>query len=137
MITEKKDKTFMEKGKDFVKKHKWKIVAGVGLAAVGGIIYGVSKTSRATTADDIMEKLLEDSEDYCNGWKKLDDDILGIGTVTDLGINTDVKYVDAIVNDITVADIGKLGEGFMNIDGVTEDNTVSMSISVIGVCETE
>lgn len=135
MITEKKDKTFMEKSKDFVKRHKWKIVAGVGLAAVGGIIYGVSKTS--AKVDDLIEKALEDNDGYYPGWKRLDGDAIGIGTVTDLGHNLADEYVDAIVSGITVADLGKLGEGLTNVEGITEDHTVSMVLSVLNVSETE
>ena len=127
--------TKMEKCKNFVKKHKWKIVAGVSLAAVGGIVYGVSKTS--VIADDIVEKVLDNNDGYYPGWKKLDDNAVGIGTVTDLSHNLADEYVDAIVNDITVADLGKLGEGLTNVEGITEDHEVSMSVSVLGVCETE
>ena len=127
--------TKMEKCKNFVKKHKWKIVAGVSLAAVGGIVYGVSKTS--VKVDDIVEKALDNNDGYYPGWKRLDGNAVGIGTVDDLGLNLADGYVDAIVNDITVADLGKLGEGLTNVEGITEDHEVSMMLSVLNVSETE
>lgn len=127
--------TKMEKCKNFVKKHKWKIVAGVGLVAVGGIAYGISKAS--VKVDDIVENVLEDNDGYYPGWKRLDDNAVGIGTVTDLSLNLADEYVGAIVNDITVADLGKLGEGLTNVEGITEDHKVSMMLSVLNVNETE
>lgn len=127
--------TKMEKCKNFVKKHKWKIVAGLSLAAVGGIVYGVSKTS--VKVDDIVEKALDNNDGYYPGWKKLDHDTIGIGEVADLDINLTSGYLEGIVNDISVTDIGKLGEELMKIDGVTEDKTVSVVFDVFDVIETE
>lgn len=125
--------TKMEKCKNFVKKHKWKIIAGGSLAVIGGIAYGISKAS--VKADKLLEIVDVDS-----GYNKFDDFMegveLGVGTVDDAWRES-ARSMDLILNDIKVADVGKLGEGLMNIDGVNEDTDLSMMLCLLDVNKNE
>lgn len=53
-----------------------------------------------------------------------------VGTVTDLWFD---KYqnVKVIVKDITLADIGRLGEAFSNVDGTVNDRKIKIEMTIL------
>lgn len=115
--------TKKEKVLNFVKKHK-KELAVAAVAVVGGaVVFAVTKKKpksinllESNINSDWAEK--EKARIAALDWK--------LGELTDFW--DEGHCVNAIVNDITVADLGKLGEESLKIDGVTNDSTVSMVV---------
>lgn len=112
--------------KEFVKTHK-KEIALTALAVVGGAVVFAITRKNPKIATQAVEKVSE------NQWKWLDAPELSIGTITDLSTNG--QWTDAIVNDITVADLGRFGEELCKIEGVKPNTIVSSVMSFIGEVE--
>ena len=118
--------TKKEKVLNFVKEHK-KELAIAAVAVVGGtVLFALTrkkpesiKMLEATAGSDWKQKELARIEAL--DWN--------LGEVTDLW--NEGECVNAIINDITVADLGKLGEESLKIEGITKDTTVSMLIGYL------
>ena len=115
-------KAKLEQVKTFVDEHKREIAIGAGIAGVaviGGVIYVITKRKPKI---DILEKVFN--------VKDLEKPKMDIGTLTELWYEG--GCINAILNDVTVADLGEVGKQFLKIDGITNDTEVS---AVIGLLE--
>ena len=116
----------LEKAKTFVKEHKRELAIGAGVAGImmiGGVVYMITKKK---------PKIANISESVFHT-KDLEKPKMDIGTLTDLW--QEGGYINAILNDVTVADLGAVGEQFLKIDGVTNDTVVSAVISLLDKVE--
>lgn len=110
----------------FIKTHK-KEIALTGAAVIGGVvIFAVTKHWSSSYA-----KFVTDNGEVLSGRAAEDARISslnwGLGTITDLWNEGD--YTNAIVNDITIADIGKLGEELLKDEMIKPDSTVSVVVA--------
>ncbi len=108
------------KGKEFVKEHKKEIAIGLACVVGGAVVYKITKKAPK------FEKL-EDCE--LIGSVTVDIPQLKIGKIDDLWCDDFGKNL--IVNDITVANMGEIGQEFLKIDGVTEDTVVTGVIGLL------
>ena len=116
----------LEKAKTFVKEHKRELAIGAGVAGImmiGGVVYMITKKK---------PKIANISESVFHA-KDLEKPKMDIGTLTDLW--QEGGYINAILYDVTVADLGAVGEQFLKIDGVTNDTVVSAVISLLDKVE--
>lgn len=114
--------------KEFVKTHK-KEIAIAAAATVGGVLaFAITRktpkfskeTIKSVTTQVMPTDILKPELDF--------------GTLTDLWV--DDYGVNAIVNDITVADLGKFGEQLTKIDGVENDTVVTAMMGFLEKTET-
>ena len=118
----------MKKVKEFVNTHKKEIALTAVTANDGVMVYAITK-----------KKPKPDSVKHCSGrypWgvKVLNKPEMTLGTLTELW--EEDGYINAIVNDFTVADLGRLGEELCKIDSVTPDTTVTALMGFLNVTET-
>lgn len=105
------------KVKEFVKNHEEKAIAIGAISAIGvGAMIMLGVRVLKTTIKNI---------DIPDTWS--------VGTITDLW--TEHTWTNAIISDITVADLGKLGEEFQKINGVKPDTVVSAVVSLLRTVE--
>lgn len=116
--------TKMEKVKNFVREHKnGFIIAGTTIVVVGcGIVYAI-----ASKKSEVVEKVISEIPN----WRAVEDEKIkalnwGVGTMTDLWDEGD--HMHAIVNDVTVENLGKFGEELTKFEGVAKDDIISMFI---------
>lgn len=112
----------IEQAKVFVKEHKKEIVAGLCIAAGGTVLYKICKSEPKFEA---INTLIEASSNI----KDLDIPKLDVGTIDDLW--SDNWGTNLILNDVTVADLGKVGNEFLKIDGVTNDTVVTAVVGLL------
>ena len=110
----------------FVKNHKKEIAFATITLVVGTVMLVVARKK-----PDIPNTVIEPKID----WKKIMDEKIknlnwSVGTVTDLW-NEFEGSTDLIINDITVSNLGDLGEECLKIDGITSDTKVSMVLSLL------
>lgn len=114
----------MQKVKTFVKEHKEQITIGAGAVVIGGIMFMVTKKKpklKTMEAVDVIQKFNTE----------LEHPELDFGTITDFWLEG--GYKNAIIHDLTIADLGALGEQFVEkVDGITKDTEVSL---VMGLTE--
>ena len=111
----------MKQVKEFVVEHKKEIAIGV-LVVVGGVtVYKIVKSTSKITTIDL------DSINY--EYKDLEIPKLDVGVIDDLWEDNWGKSL--ILNDCTVADMGKLGEEFLKIDGITKDTVVTATVGLL------
>lgn len=109
-----------EEIKTFVKTNKTKILAGAGMIAGVALFMVVGKTTRTgEKGANLIEKFVGRNDvpvpaDF------------ETGEVTDLWLEG--KYLNAIVEKVTVNDMGKLGKEFMKTGLLKDDTDVSMII---------
>lgn len=109
-----------KKVKEFVNTHK-KEIALTAVTVIGGaLVYAITK-KKLTLNPDTVKCVFNRVED-------LNKPEMNLGTITELWKEGD--YVNAIVNDFTVADIGRLGEELCKIDGVTPETTVTALVGL-------
>ena len=116
----------LEKAKTFVKEHKRELAIGAGVAGImmiGGVVHMITKKK---------PKIANISESVFHA-KDLEKPKMDIGTLIDLW--REGGYINAILYDVTVADLGAVGEQFLKIDGVTNDTVVSAVISLLDKVE--
>ena len=106
---------------EFVKNHKKEITIGA-ISAIGvgiAIVFGtrVSKTMKITKSNASTIENIDIP------------DVWGVGTMTDLW--TEGTWTSTIINNITIADLGKIGEEFQKINGVKSDTEVSAMFSML------
>lgn len=108
---------------EFVKNHKKEVAIGVtGAAAlICGIVYfATSKKSYTPVKFSGVFETLASRDIPIDDWS--------VGTLTDCWRES--GWINAIANDFTVADAGKLGEELLKIDGVTIDTAMQVVLSV-------
>ena len=106
----------MRKVFDYVKEHKKEIaVAAVGIVCVVGIGVIVRGKPVFRCADKTLTNF--------GKCKNIDIPEVGVGLVTDLW--DEGCHTHAIIDNIAMADLGRVGEIFKNVEGVTDDTQVS------------
>jgi len=117
--------------KAFVKKHEKVII--VATTAIGGVIvYAITKKSIANRkAKLIAEEAVKAQLDYEADRVKRIAELApnwSTGTLTEIAKDFvyDPTQYELIVNDITPADLGKVDEDILKLEGVTDETTVSM-----------
>ena len=111
----------LEKAKTFVKEHKRELAIGAGMAGIvmiGGVVYMITK----------KKPKIANISDFVFHVKDLEKPKMDIGTLAELW--QEGGCINAILNDVTVADLGAVGEQFLKIDGVTNDTVVSAIIGL-------
>lgn len=98
---------------NYAKTHKKEIITGTAIIAGGIVLYAFTK--QKPKIDNIITFEELKSMDMPEDWK--------LGTLDEYF--KEDGFVQAIVNDIKVGDIGELGEEFIRTGGVTADDTVS------------
>lgn len=106
--------------REFIKTHKKEIAIAAIATVVGSVAFVITRKTPKFAKETIKSVTT----------KVMPTDIpkpeLEFGTLTDLWVD-DLGVINAIVNDITVADLGKFGEQLTKIDGV-ENNTVVTAV---------
>lgn len=138
-LKEDLEMTKMEKVKNFVKEHKKEIAIGA-LTLIGGCaVYGVckktpkiEKTTKGSEKTMVFMRFFVDSEGFRNQ-KNLTDTIDfdlkdSLTSVTDFG-----DVINVIHDNLTVDDLGKLGEDLLKIDGVTKNNKIDVALNICDV----
>ena len=114
-----------KKVKEFVKTHK-KEIALTALAVIGGtVVFAITKKKpkiRSTTVNGVFNEITDLAKPE-----------LGFGTITELWKEGD--YTNAIVNDITVADLGRFGDELCKIEGIKPETIVTSVMGFIGEVE--
>lgn len=112
----------------FIKTHKKEIAIAAVATVVGSVAFVITrktpkfaKETIKSVATQVMPTDIPKPE-------------LEFGTLTDLWV--DDFGVNAIVNDITIADLGKFGEQLTKIDGVENDTVVTAVMGFINNTET-
>lgn len=119
----------MKQVKTFVADHKKEIAICVGVVVGGVVVYKiVKKVPKQQTLDKAVDKSFGNFLGFI-ACKDLDIPKTDIGTIDELWQEGDFKNL--IFNDITVADMGKIGEEFLKIDGVTKETVVSGVLSFL------
>lgn len=116
----------LDEMKTFVKEHKNEIIAGaIGVGVtVCGITY-IMVTKKPVKIPEAVKPnfaAIEKSRIEKLNWK--------LGDMTDLW--NEGGCINTIINDITMADLGKLGDELMNIEGVTKETGISIIASIPG-----
>lgn len=108
----------MQKVKTFVKEHKTEIASGAVAVVSGMVIYMVTKKEPKL-------KITEGVNLLQNPCTELEHPELDFGTITDFWLEG--GYKNAIIKDLTIGDLGALGEQFVTkVDGITKDTGVSL-----------
>lgn len=112
----------MQKVKTFVKEHKEQIAIGAATIVVGGVIFIVTKKKPKFKAEKAVEVLPKFNTE-------LEHPDLDFGTITDFW--SEGGFKNAIIDDLTIADLGALGEQFVEkVDGITKDTEVSILMGI-------
>ena len=115
----------IEQVKTFVAGHKKEIAIGVCVAVGGVVVYKIVK--KTLKIDSMSDVVTDDS--LWDQLTELEIPELEVGTIEDLWKDQWGKSL--ILNDITVADMGKIGEEFLKIEGVTKDTVVTASVGLL------
>lgn len=117
-----------EKVKNFVVDHKKEIAIGVGVVVGGVVIYKIVKH---LPKNDLVTDI---------NWNDMTEEIvdleipkLEVGTIDELWKDQWGKSL--ILNDVTVGDMGKLGEELLKIDGITKETVVTASMGLLDKVE--
>ena len=116
----------LEKVKKFVSDHKKELAIGAGTVVGGVVIYKITK--KAPKFETIKQV-----SHIGTKIKELDIPKLDLGTIDDLWV--DEFGTNLILNDVTVADLGKVGEEFLKIDGITNKTTVTAIVGLLDSVE--
>ena len=114
----------MTKVKNFVVDHKKEIAIGVGVIVGGVVVYKIVKS---LPKNDLITDV--EWSGMTEGIEDLEIPKLDVGTIDELWKDQWGKSL--ILNDITVGDMGKIGEEFLKIDGVTKDTVVTATIGLL------
>lgn len=106
----------MRKVLDFAKSHKKEIAIAAVVTVTGVVVYAITKKKPVFQCAD---KTLTNF----GKCKNIDIPEVGVGLVTDLW--DEGCHTHAIIDNIAMADLGRVGEIFKNVEGVTDDTQVS------------
>ena len=100
------------------------IGAGVaGVAVIGGVIYVFTKKKpKIANISELVFHVID-----------LEKPKMDIGRLDELW--REDGCINAILNDVTVADLGAVGEQFLKIDGITNETGVSAIIGLLDKVE--
>lgn len=117
-----------KKVKEFVNTHKKDIALALTTVTVvgGALVYAITKTKPRLNLDAV--------NGVFNRIEDMNKPDMNLGTLTELW--KEDGYVNAIVNDFTIADLGRLGEELCKIDSVTPETTVTALMGFLNVTET-
>ena len=115
----------IEQVKVFVADHKKEIAIGLCVAVGGTVLYKVVKVK--PKIENVTGTM------FCNVDKYLEIPKLDVGTITELW--EEDGYKNLFLNDITVADMGKIGEELLKIDGVTNKTCVTAVVGLLDEVE--
>ena len=118
------------KVKNFVVDHKKEIAIVAGLTVGGIVVYKILKS--VPKGDERIGKIISDVADT-EFLERIEKPVLSIGTVDDIW--KDQWGTSIILNDFTVGDMGKIGEEFLKIDGVTNDTVVTAMLGLLDKVE--
>lgn len=118
----------MNKVKNFVVDHKKGIAIGVGVVVGGAVIYKIVKH---LPKNDLVTDI--DWTDMTGEIVDLEIPKLEVGTIDELWKDQWGKSL--ILNDVTVGDMGKLGEELLKIDGITKETVVTASMGLLDKVE--
>ena len=111
--------------KEFWNDHKKEILIGTGVAIFGGAVYVVTKKKPkinvVDTCKDITKNVFSISP---KEQARIDAFDCKIGTVT--GMWNEGGYLNVIINDVSITDIGDLGKEFLKLDEVNENTKISL-----------
>lgn len=116
----------MTQVKTFVVEHKKEITIGVA-CVVGGVI-GYKIVKSIPKVDEISEALSRSKV-----IKDLDIPEMEVGKIDELWVDGFGKNL--ILNDCTVGDLGKIGDEFLKIEGVTKDTCVTAVVGLLDKVE--
>lgn len=116
--------------KDFVAEHKKEIAVGLCVTVGGVIIYKITKKEPKL---DTIIKSNERGTIIGEITKQLEAPVLDVGTIDDMWV--DKFGTTLILNDITVNDLGKVGEEFLKIDGINKDTCVTAVVGLLDKVE--
>ena len=107
--------------KEFFKNHWKELAAGAAVCVGGVIIYTITK-QKPKVISEVVGKVLPNTDLA----KPVDWSIGELTELWDEGFGP-----QAIVNDVSVSDLGNLGKELLKIDGVKETDGVSIVIGVL------
>ena len=111
----------IEKVKAFVKKHKQEVIIGAsaaGIAIVSGIVFVVTKKK----IDNPFE-VLNTTVFKCDDLEKPD---TKLGNIMEFWQDKCGKNL--IMTDVSINDLGALGQEFLEVDGITNDTKIDIGI---------
>lgn len=106
----------------FIKNHKKEILISTAVAIGGIIAFSITRKK-----PEVKPLLIEVPSD--NIWRELDSSVINLGTI--VGMDTNEEWIDVVVNDIKVSDLGKFGEELLKVETVNPETEVSAMISLI------
>lgn len=112
----------MRKFNEFVgwaKDHKKEIAITTAGIAASAVVFAITKKKPEIPVEQIVKRFNND----------LDKPEWNVGALTELWLEG--EYINSIVEDFTIADLGKLGEEFLKVEGVTPETGVSAVISFL------
>ena len=112
----------MKKIKSFVKSHKTEIAIGAGIV-VGTVLFVLTKKSDLLRKKPMFPAMEFEDIDIPKDFM--------VGEISELWKKD--EYINAIVNNITTADLGKLGAEFVNKGIVADGTEVSMVVGFLNV----
>lgn len=123
-------------GVNYVKNHKKETAIILGTVVVGGVVYVITKQRSKNMdkaicmASDGMSKYLVYEK---SNFVDLEIPKLDVGTIDELW--TDKFGTNLILNDVTVSDLGKIGEEFKKINGITDETAVTAVVGLLDKME--
>lgn len=110
-----------EKMKKFLNEHKVEIISA-GAVVLGVALYAIGVKAKSTT-----KKIVDVIPDLADNVDIPTD--FAVGELTDLW--KEGEWLNAIVNNVTTKDLGRLGDEFVNRGIVPDETKVSMIIGFI------
>lgn len=115
--------------KEIWKEHKKEILIVTGLTALGGVFYVVTKKTPESTNMNVlqnwMSKFTSVSLEEQARIKAFD---CNVGTVVNMW--NEGGFLNVIMDDLTVSDIGNLGQEFLKLDGMADNTKLSLIIGL-------
>lgn len=116
-----------QKIKNFIKEHKKEILIGTGLAVIGGVVYVFTKKQ---FKPDIVQNVNWDMLSIRpEEQARIEAFNCGVGTVSDMW--NEGGALNFIINDITIDELGLLGQEFKKLDEVSDKTTVSLIVGLV------
>ena len=106
----------MRKVLDFAKSHKKEIAIAAVVTVTGVVVYAITRKKPVFKCADMTLT----NFGRC---KNIDIPEVAAGVITNLFDEGD--HTHAIVDNIAMSDLGKVGELFKNVEGITDDTQVS------------
>ena len=113
--------------KNFIKEHKKEILIGVGVSVISGVVYVVTKKHiKPNIVQNVKLNILSNSPEE---QARIEAFNCGVGTVTDMW--DEGGALNFIINDITIDELGLLGQEFSKLDEVSDKTTISLVVGLI------